>query len=1106
MSKLHWKPWHHVVQVRDDLKSGQLTLSIFAADLYDVVMGRAKPVYQQPSEFFALTYPTFNLRELAKDVLMRLAGKSDKAVRQLELTYGGGKTHTLITLLHLVSEPEGLQNLHLAAVDEFLNHITFLPPKSRVVALAFDKLDAEKGMEVRSPGGKLRWLRNPWSVLAFQIAGDDGLKLLHPDGKADERDSAPAQPLLETLLRKPQEEGLSTLILMDEVLMYAREKVGLDPAWRSRLINFFQYLTQAAVKVERCAIVASLLATDPNKSDELGKQITQELYTIFRREREEGVQPVVKEDVAEVLRRRFFKPESIKDRESFRPHVVAALEGIKSLDDQTKKDAKGAEDRFLKSFPFHPDLTDLFYTKWTQVEMFQRTRGVLRTFALAIRDSEAWNDQGPLIGPNVFLGNPTKPGIPEAARELTTVAGKDVTEGKTQEWTAILEGELAKAREIQSDTAGLKFREIEQAVFATFLHSQPAGHKALLRDLLLLIGATRPDKIELEKSLRRWTEVSWFLDEASINDTDPAGAASGIGKQLPKSWRLGSRPNLKQMHYDACTRVTPDLVEAKLMTEIENTKSLTAGVRAAGAEVHNLPKFPSDVDDDGKFRFVVLGPKAASESGKPSSEARRFIDEKMGPDSPRTHRNAIVLAVPSKDGLDVARKAIRDYLGWEEVSSQLKGQDVDPIRSETLSKSREGARRAIPDSIQQAYCIVVTVSDKNDVHAFKISPSGSSLFAAIKADGKSRIQETAVSADALLPGGPYDLWQQGETERYVSDLVGAFSRNPALPKMISRQAIVDTVAQGCAEGQFVLRLQRPDKSFRTLWRCDCSNIDVKDMSLTAVLPEAATLSEIATALLVPGALPELWVNSTLNVWEALAYFGGRTVKIKKEGYEETVAVPKGDESAVFSAIGKAVEEGKLWLTSGSASFLSEGVPAGIIAPNAVLQAPPPPIPATDMSATSLPELWTSSIVTADAIAAALSAKSGLSLPWVTVGDAIDGALRARIIERTIDSGAWPADFGGAKQVKLKLTAAPVTPPRPEPPTRAPGVVVAESELRPGQLQDLADRIGDISKAAIGVELKLRVRLELGGKARPTPEMIAAINEKLANVADGLTLS
>ena len=43
----------------------------------------------------------------------------------------------------------------------------------------------------------------------------------------------------------------------------------------------------------------------------------------------------------------------------------------------------------------------------------------------------------------------------------------------------------------------MKFREVEQAVFATFLHSQPIGQKALTRDLLLLLGATRPDKIDL---------------------------------------------------------------------------------------------------------------------------------------------------------------------------------------------------------------------------------------------------------------------------------------------------------------------------------------------------------------------------------------------------------------------------------------------------------------------------------------------------------------------------------------------------------------------------------------------------------------------------------
>src|SRR5581483_1509276 len=124
-------PWHKVVTLRDDLRSGELTLSMFAADLYDVVMGTARPIYQDPAEFFALTYPTFNLRQMVSDVLLRLAGKNDKAVRQLELTYGGGKTHSLITLYHLVKAPERLPDL--PAVREFRQHAGGIePPKSRV--------------------------------------------------------------------------------------------------------------------------------------------------------------------------------------------------------------------------------------------------------------------------------------------------------------------------------------------------------------------------------------------------------------------------------------------------------------------------------------------------------------------------------------------------------------------------------------------------------------------------------------------------------------------------------------------------------------------------------------------------------------------------------------------------------------------------------------------------------------------------------------------------------------------------------------------------------------------------------------------------------------
>ncbi|MDD5206748.1 MAG: DUF499 domain-containing protein, partial [Desulfobacterales bacterium] len=374
MNKKPWKPWHEVVKLRPDLLSGELPLHMFAADLYEVMMQRGKrPVYERPDQFFSLTFPTYNLRRLVRDVVLRLAGKNDKAVRQLELTYGGGKTHTLITLRHLVHDPKNLPDL--PAVAEFVQDIGREPSKCRVAALCFDKLDVEKGMEVSSPKGKTRMLKQPWSVLAYQLAGDEGLKVLHADGKAEERESAPAENLMSELLELPGKERLGTLVLIDEVLMYTREKVAQDSSWRSRLVNFFQYLTGAAVKVDRCCIVASLLATDPRKSDTLGREIQAELYDIFQRQREEVVEPVVKEDVAEVLRRRFFIPDSIKDREAFRQHVVAAIKGIAAVDDQTAKQGAEAEERFLKSYPFHPDLTEVLYSKWTSLARFQKTRG-----------------------------------------------------------------------------------------------------------------------------------------------------------------------------------------------------------------------------------------------------------------------------------------------------------------------------------------------------------------------------------------------------------------------------------------------------------------------------------------------------------------------------------------------------------------------------------------------------------------------------------------------------------------------------------------------------------------------------------------------------------
>lgn len=1096
MSKGGGVPWHQVVHLRDDLRTGELSLAQFAADLYDVVMNRGPEIYRDPAQFFALTYPTFNIRELAKDVVLRLAGRSEKAVRQLELTYGGGKTHTLITLYHLTRDPKRLPDL--PAVEEFVQHIGLRPPKARIAVLPFDKLDVEKGMEVPAPAGDARWLKHPWSVLAYQIAGSEGLRLLHAEGRDAERESPPAENLLKDLLEYPAREKLATLILIDEVLMYAREKVDLDSRWRDRLLDFFQYLTQAAVKVSRCAVVASLLATDPRKSDELGKEITREIYQIFRREAEEGVQPVLKEDVAEVLRRRFFIPDSIRDKEKFKPHVVAAVKNIAELDDQTRKDGKKAEDRFLGSYPFHPDLTEVLYSKWTQLEGFQRTRGVLRTFALALREAEKWDDC-PLVGVNVFLGEAGKDSLAEAARELTTVAATEEYEGKRQNWVGIL-GELQKARDIQTEIPGLKHREIEQAVFTTFLHSQPIGQKASTRDLSLLLAQTRPDRIELEKGLRQWADVSWFLDEAFVHEAETAQEA----RALPKSWRLGSRPNLRQMHHDARQRVPADLADHVLTEEIQKVKRLDEGVRGAGAVPHMLPERPSDIEDDGEFHYAVLGLKAASEPGKPTPEAARFINETTSADRPRVHRNAIVLVVASRDGLEAVRDRVRDYLGWVEVQAQLKEQRMDPIRVSTLTGYLDGSKKAIPDAIRQAYCIAVTVSEKNDVQAIKISVGSEPLFNSVKADRRLRIQETAVSAEALLPGGPYALWREGEVARWVKDLVGAFATSPHLPKMLNRKAIADTLLDGCRIGLFVLRLKRPDGSLRTWWREVPDDAALSDPALEVVLPETAELATLSPFLLAHGALPGLWAGSEITMKDMCAYFaGGHVVKISRNGYEEPFVVPKAGRAAIEQAVGAAVRQGVLWLTSGPASILAEEIPPGLLSDDAVLQAPPAPISPLDVLPGVLDVAWSDNRTTALTIAAALSRRAGKNLPWATIRDAIDGALRGRYLVLTADSAQWPCEYAGAQHVRLTI---PAEGPRPPEPPRPTGVFIAEAELTTGQIQDLADQIGEVVRAAAGHDLRFRVRVQVGDGAKPIPkDVVAELSGLLTQIVKDLQL-
>ena len=617
--------WHEHCVLRDDVRQGTLTLAEFAADLYAVRTGDAPNVYRLPDLFFDRTYPTYNLKTLVRDVLHRLSGRGGKPVIRVQVAYGGGKTHALIALLHLAERGDALKT-H-STVQEFMGFsgVDTLP-QARVALLPFDKFDVKAGLSVVSPDGKPRQVKTPWEALAYQLAGDEGLAKI----AAHEADYiAPAEPILVELLRAPQAAGLSTLILIDQALMYMRGAVNDNRRRLGILQDFFQSLTQAVVKVKRAAIVASLITSDIVSDDPTSVQCLKAMEGVFHRV-EETVEPVSREDISELLRRRLF--ESVADPGTRRAVVDRLAGAMQKLPLRDSQKDQNAYDRLLKSYPFHPDLLEVFYQKWTQLSEFQGTRGMLRTFAIALKASDR-KDAAAFVGPSTLLG--TDGELSEAIGELIEAC----EEGN--QWTPILRGELEKARDIQNRFSRLKCREIEGAVLSTFLHSQPLGQKAALTDLYPLLAHPDIDKILLEEGLSEWREVSWFL------------------KEDESSWSLGTTPNLTRMHVRAMERLNEDQISDDLVKRIRDARLAR---NTDDVAVHALPNSPADISDNPELHFVIVGPEYTAVPGRGvSASLEAFFD--------RTYRNNVIMLAPENSWLAGLRHRIRKILGWQGIES-----------------------------------------------------------------------------------------------------------------------------------------------------------------------------------------------------------------------------------------------------------------------------------------------------------------------------------------------------------------------------------------------------------------------------------------------------
>ncbi|HUJ76349.1 MAG TPA: DUF499 domain-containing protein, partial [bacterium] len=194
--------------------------------------------YKDPVEFFHRTYLTDSLKRLLVGAAQRLSGAGGDPVIQLQTNFGGGKTHSMLALLHLFS---GTPPTQLLGVDALLaeSKLKSLPAAKRVV-LVGNRISP--GNPVTKADGTV--VRTMWGELAWQLGGRKAYNRIAQD---DEKATCPGD-----VLRQLLNEHGPVLILIDEWVAYATQ--GQDPRaaikWEAIRLTGQDGLAERASKVD----------------------------------------------------------------------------------------------------------------------------------------------------------------------------------------------------------------------------------------------------------------------------------------------------------------------------------------------------------------------------------------------------------------------------------------------------------------------------------------------------------------------------------------------------------------------------------------------------------------------------------------------------------------------------------------------------------------------------------------------------------------------------------------------------------------------------------------------------------------------------------------
>lgn len=795
--------WFTNVYPHYDIRNGALDESVFAANLSEVALGIGQEVYSNPTMFFEKTYVTAGLRDIANRVIRALNGEeSENRVVSLQTGFGGGKTHTLISLFHIANAGRSLLNSAYTA-NLLQEGVTPNFDNAKVAVFTNNTTDVVQG-RTTDEGITIYTL---WGELAYQLGGVEGYNKVRAN---DENRTAPTSSIFKPIL----EQHTPSLILVDELADYCNKANGTivgKGTLYTQTVSFLQTLTESVAAVPKCVLIATLPASATEvASSEIGQQILSSLENRIVRVGT-GIKPVDDEEIFEVVRRRLF--ENVGN-----PEVIEqVLTRYKNTYHNRRSDLPVEADRtdyinkMRKAYPFHPELIDMFRLKWGNDSRFQRTRGVLRLLASIIKD--LWNRRGSLSGSQALIhtSDVNLTNLPTLTGTITSLMGS--------QWETVMHADIigtsSNAYKIDNEdpqSNACKYC-LAQGIATTLLMSSVGGSQSKgLSIEQLKLCMLRPAAFqhsEINSALNKLEQVAYYL------------YATNVGT---KNFWFQAKPNINILINSAKSEISANDVKAEILKRLNSQINGNSQLRV-------LINPSSDVPEQKTLTLVILSPDYATQATSISKKVENYVEQiatKKGT-SQRIFRNTIFYLTCSESQLGLLQSKLTEYLACERVQHEYSGQ-LDADQKRDIADKKNDANTQANTQLISVYNIAMRYSVTDGLEAIELRDFARDMQTQITEKLLDAIieEEWLIRSVGVGTLKANHLYPTTDAPVNVTSLYEAFLQYDDKPMITGQDAIINTIQKYCYNGEFNVAFGEEGHYSRIYHREDIFGLNVND--------------------------------------------------------------------------------------------------------------------------------------------------------------------------------------------------------------------------------------------------------------------------------------